>query len=121
MPYVCLNPEMHVGSVKGNGQCVAFVKECAHAPQAGNWKRGALVRGNLQLTRGTAIATFDAAGHYPNHAHGNHAAIYDGQDGQQIWVYDQYKGVSVAKRSIQFRGGHFPNPSRDGDAFYVIE
>jgi hypothetical protein len=121
MPYVCSNAAQYAGSIKGSGQCVAFVQICAGAPQAKVWKKGKRVRSNLTLPRGTAIATFDAMGRYPNNAHGNHAAIYDGQDASQIWVYDQYVGVTVSRRRILFWGGNFPNASRDGDAFFVID
>src|SRR5688572_12282694 len=98
MSYSCMRPDIHRGTVVDNGQCVRFVQICASVPHTSSWKAGAKVRGDINLPRGTAIATFDANGRYPNNASGNHAAIYDGQDDGGIWVWDQWKGVNVDRR-----------------------
>ncbi len=97
---------------------MAFVREAAKAPQTSEWKEGKKVRGN-DIPPGAAIATF-RDGKYPNEATGNHAAIYDGQDENGIFVWDQWKGQAVHRRHIKFRGGA-GSPSNDGDAFSVIE
>jgi hypothetical protein len=73
----------------------------------------------MSIQRGTAIATF-IDGKYPNQPHGNHAAVYISQDGNAIWVYDQWTGKGVHKRPIRFKGG-VGYASDDGDAYYVIE
>ncbi|HVO74275.1 MAG TPA: BPSL0067 family protein [Ignavibacteriaceae bacterium] len=121
MPYICLVPESYDGKKVGTGECVAFVQEAASAPNTSTWKKGAAVRGNLKISKGTAIATFDSAGKYANLKTGNHAAIYVSQDGIGIWVYDQWRAQgAVLKRQIRFKGGA-GSPSNDGDAFSVIE
>lgn len=121
MPYTCAQPENNEGKKVGNGQCVVFVQECTNAPNTALWRKGAKVRGNLSLRRGTAIATFDENGKYPNMATGNHAAIYVSQDGNGIRVYDQWVGQGAVKeRFIRFKNGG-GSPSNDGDSFFVIE
>jgi len=121
MAYRCLSPESYNGIRVGNGQCVTFVKECTGAPHTSAWRKGSLVKGNMDITKGTAIATFDANGKYPNHASGNHAAIYVGQDVNGIWVYDQWVLQGhVAKRQIRFKGTPGMQ-SNDGDDYYIVE
>jgi hypothetical protein len=107
-----------VGKSVGDGQCVAFVRGATGLPDHRSWKQGLPVKG-ASLPRGTAIATFDAEGKYPSHKTGNHAALYDGQDSQGIWVYDQWKNDKEAKpvhrRHIPSRNGVGPS-SNDGAA-----
>ncbi len=102
----------------GDCGCVAFVQVAARAPATSAWKEGKKVRGN-DILIGTAIATF-VDGKNPNKPTGNHAAIYDGQDKDGIWVWDQWKGQPVRRRHIRFKGGK-GSPSNDGDAFSIIE
>ena len=91
MPYVASDPDRYIGKPPvGTGECVPLVEDATGAPRAAQWSRGALVKGNTALARGTAIATFDAAGNYGNNRHGNHAAIYLGQDASGIQVVDQW-------------------------------
>jgi len=116
--FICSNPKDYGGKEVGDGQCVAFVQMAAGAPRTSDWKQGKKVRGN-EIPLGTAIATFKD-GKYSNNATGNHAAIYDGQDKEGIWVWDQWKGQPVHRRHIKFRGGK-GSSSNDGDAFSVIE
>jgi len=116
--FVCSDPSSYNKQVIGNGQCVQFVQECAGAPPSSQWKGGESVAGN-DIPLGTAIATFDDNGRYPNASTGNHAAIYDGQDQNGIWVYDQWKGQPVHRRFIPFRNGK-GSASNDGDAYSVI-
>jgi hypothetical protein len=120
--YFAARPEAFEGRVVGAGHCVDFVKAAAGAPQTSAWRKGRLVRGNPQIPRGTAIATFEADGTYTN-ASGNHAAIYLHQDERGIWVYDQWQGRPVHKRLIRFEGGSGSvrgSKSNDGKRFAVI-
>jgi hypothetical protein len=76
------------------------------------------------LAVGTAIATFDAGGHYPNNAHGNHAAIYLGQDAQGIRVVDQWVDRHGIHRSPAIRVLKFDDTkgaSDNGNKFNVVE
>ncbi len=109
----------------GTKQCVALIKKYADAPATSLWKEGAAVKGNLQLKKGTAIATF-VGGKYPNQSSGNHAAFYLSQDVAGLWVIDQWStSRTIQKRRLAFKGknkdGTFITPSNNGDAFSVIE
>jgi hypothetical protein len=131
MPYVCNDPDSYLTKVIGDGQCVSFVQIAAGAPGHQAWTEGKKIsKGDAPLAKGTAIATF-IDGKYPNHKHGNHAAIYIGQNEQGIQVYDQWvskdnhtgaiKYQPVHMRTIKFHvipGGSLSN---DGNAFSVIK
>jgi hypothetical protein len=121
MPYIATNPEHFVGRKVGTGQCVAYVQTAAHAPNTGSWRAGIKVMGSPPgvIAKGTVIATM-VDGQYPNHAHGNHAAIYLDHDVYGIRVLDQWVGQPVHYRTIHPHGGH-GDPSNDADAFYVVE
>jgi hypothetical protein len=121
MAYIAPHPEHYLHKSVGTGQCVAYVQAAAHAPNTGHWHAGIRVKGaNLgTIARGTVIATM-VDGHYPNHSHGNHAAIYLSHDSSGIQVLDQWLGHPVNYRTIHWHGGH-GNASNDGDAFYVVE
>jgi hypothetical protein len=122
-PYFAEHPEAFVGRVVGDGYCVKFVQVAAGAPITSEWRPGARIRGNPNVTPGTAIATFEGNGTYKSRT-GNHAAIYVSQDNVGLWVYDQYRGQPVHKRLIRFEGGRGSdkgNKSNDGDLFSVIE
>ena len=121
-PYLAAHPEAFEGRVVGGGHCVDFVQAAAGVPRTAAWRRGAGVRGNPQIPRGTAIGTFEADGTYTNQS-GNHAAIYLYQDHRGIWVYDQWQGRPVRKRLIRFEGGAGSgrgSESNDGKRFAVI-
>jgi len=119
MSYVSANYESFDGRVVGDGQCVAYVRTASGAPQTSDWAEGQKVKG-ATVAEGTAIATFQG-GSYTNSTNGNsHAAIYQSQDGQGLWVYDQWLGHSVQRRLIRFRDGA-TTPNNDGDAFSVID
>lgn len=107
-------------SAVGSGQCVALVQHWAGAPTTATWQQGIKVKGNGSIiSRGTVIATM-VDGHYPNHAHGNHAAIFLSEDANGIRVLDQWSGHSPSERVIHYRGGQ-GSASNDGDMFYVVE
>lgn len=113
--------------VVGTRQCVALVQKYAGAPVTSAWKQGESVLGNRTLKKGTAIATF-VNGRYPNHSHGNHAALFIRQVGDSIWIMDQWKGENktrISLRLIPSRGktkqGKFIRPSENAEAYSVIE
>ena len=76
MAYVAINARAFVGRSVGDGQCVAYAMAAAIMPHTPAWRRGALVKGNMRIAAGTAIATFDGNGRYGSHADGrSHVAI----------------------------------------------
>ena len=92
-----------------------------------SWRQGEPVVGNNSLAKGIAIATF-VNGRYPNHSHGNHAALFLKQGTKGIWVMDQWKNPkkkTISSRFIPCRGktksGKFIHASDNADAFFVIE
>ena len=130
MPYVADNPESLAGIPSvGSGECVALVQQAAGAPVTRNWNKGALVKGNTAIKPGTAIATFDDAGKYANHRHGNHAAIYLGQDARGIQVIDQWNATDPvthqrrphppSRRTISFNDKK--GAQDNGNKFSVIQ
>ena len=118
MAFIAKDPEKYAGQVVGNGHCVIYVQKTSGAPHTSEWKEGEKVRG-ADIPKDTAIATF-IDGVYPSHAHGNHAAIYVGQNDEGLVVWDQWVGQPVHMRTIHFKGGE-GSPSNDCDAFSVIE
>jgi hypothetical protein len=124
MPYVSQNydsnPAAQLGTWVGDppyhGQCVSYVKAVTPAlPATSEWGKGDLVKGSLNLVKGTVIATFDADGHYFGHA-----AIYEGQTSKGINVVDQWitpPAQPIHRRLIRF-GAH--GISNNGDNFYVV-
>lgn len=99
------------------------MEQASGAPLTSQWKKGAKVRGDLTIHPGTAIATFDSNGKYTNSTDGtSHGAIYVGQNGVGLLVWDQWKGQPVHQRTIRFQdGAPGVKPVNDGDAFYVVE
>jgi hypothetical protein len=119
--YIAAHPEHYLHKSVGTGECVALVQAAAHAPNTGSWSAGLKVdkAGQGTIQKGTVIATM-VAGQYPNHKHGNHAAIYLSHDVNGIQVIDQWHGHAAGYRTIHWHGGH-GNASNDGDMFYVVE
>jgi hypothetical protein len=127
--YFSINPQIcdqNVGKVLGSGenvgQCAAGVQELfekANNPlkKTNTWKKGELVRGNKNIPKGTAIATFDNNGKY-----WTHAAVYEGQNQKGIQVWDQWVGHAWSKRTINFNDdpNNYVDPSNDGNCFYTI-
>jgi hypothetical protein len=133
MPYTIHDPRsLEKKPLIGGGNCVDLVKGVVPGLKGlstATWRRGAHVVDAKGLIPGTAIATFDERGRYPNHDHGNHAAIFVASAGASIWVMDQWKNDPhrpwVAMRLI-YPGRHKPDgslvdPSNSAEAFYVIE
>jgi hypothetical protein len=116
----------------GHTECVSFVQQAANAPVTKNWSPGIHVMDVKpgQITRGTAIATFDEDGRYPLKG-AKHAAIYLSQDSTGIQVLDQWKdkgkkGIpheipGVSERKIYFGKPEKTRRSNRGEAFYIIE
>jgi hypothetical protein len=121
MAYVANNAEHYVGKKVGTGQCVALVQAVSMAPNTGSWHAGVQVLHSTPgtITKGTIIATM-VDDHYPNHAHGNHAAIYLSHDSNGIYVIDQWVGQPAHYRTIHNHGDQ-GNPSNDAMRFYVVE
>ena len=122
MPFVAPSPGHYLGTVVGDGHCVAFVRAAATAPHTSTWVEGdAVWQCAAELRPGTAIATFDAAGKYANATDGSsHAAIFISADDDGMTVYDQWKLHPVAMRVIRSKDGAKP-ACDDADAYAVIE
>ncbi len=110
----------------GNGQCAVFVQHVTGAPNVHQWRKGMKVLGNGHLIpQGTAIATFDSHGHYPNMSHGNHAALFVSENGHSITVIDQYHGkhshTPGISRYSHMGTGNDHNMTGDPNFYYVIE
>ena len=106
-----------VGDPPYYGQCVSYVKAVVPGlPATSQWRKGVPVKGHLNITKGTVIATFNENNQY----HG-HAAIYESQTPQGIHVVDQWitpPPQPIHRRLIRF-GAH--GISNDGNNFYVVE
>ena len=112
------NPDCYVND-KGNHECVEFIRQTTGAPSTRCWRPGNKVRGQKDIPKGTAIATF-RDGRYSKHA-----AIYLGQDDFAIWVLDQWNGKGkVTRRPIGFPTGKEKLPVKEqnnGDLYFVID
>jgi hypothetical protein len=119
MPFVAAHPERYVGTVVGNGHCVAYVRAAADVPHTSSWRRGNPVRGRNHAS-GTAIATFHGD-RYANATDGSsHAAILIEVTGAGVRCLDQWLGRPVTERTIRFKAGD-GLPCDDGDAYHVVE
>ena len=111
-------------SAAGKTECAEFVRQVTGAPSTLAWIKGLHVAGAAvgAIERGTAIATFDAAGNYPNDGQGKHAAIYLEHNADRILVLDQWNlQGEVKQRPIRFHTAMGTSRSNDGSTFYVIE
>ena len=96
-PFVSSNYDKYTEKV-GDGYCAPFVQSITAVGNTGTWEAGEKLSSRPQIAPGTAIATFNAKGKYPNEPKGNHAAIFVnyGTDPKKpekegFWVYDQYR------------------------------
>ncbi len=106
----------------GSGQCVGLVQAATGTPVTSLWRKGPKAKGSSKIPVGTAIATFDTEGNYPNHATGNHAALFVSVSDKGIVVVDQWAAKDPARpsrRTLRFRGGE-GSASNDGDQFSVV-
>ena len=126
-PFVVTDPIRYANEpLIGDGDCVALVRAAApDLPKTSLWRPGDNVFGNRSIQEGTVIATF-VGDQYPNKPHGNHAAIYLGQDKGGIWVVDQFlygrggvKMTSSQRRYIQVKEWG-TDPSNNARAFSVV-
>ena len=118
----------------GKGECVDIIKVFVpglKGKSTTTWRAGAWVMeaGNT-IRRGTAIATFDKDGRFPQHRSGQHAAIVLRVMPSGIWVVDQWRSKRIiTKRLIRIPPPHhqrnpdgsFPDASNNALAFRVIE
>jgi hypothetical protein len=117
--FVSTQHDRYLGSVAGDGHCVAFVREVTGAPHTAAWRRGALVRGGSHPS-GALIATFDEDGRYANATDGSsHAAVLISVTAAGLVVTDQWRGQPVAVRTIRFKGGQGP-ACDDADRYHVV-
>lgn len=118
-----LKPWERRSTLVGNGQCAVLVQQASGAPLTSLWRKGPKVKGNTAVPVGTAIATFDDQGLYPNHRTGNHAALFVSVNDHGIVVLDQWATKThpqaPSQRTIRYRNGS-GDPSNDGDQFWVI-
>lgn len=130
MPYRLQIPEEDVfgkgkfQNAHGKTECAEFIRQATGAPSTGTWKKGLKVSDAKpgDISRGTAIATFDKDGNYPTDRLGKHAAIYLSQSPASIQVLDQWNDQGeVKKRSIMYNRPEGTRRSNDANTFYVIE
>lgn len=122
MSFIAENPSSFAGKAVGTGQCVAFVETAAKTPNTSQWIAGTKVQGDTNIAPGTAIASFDPDGLYGNHTDGrSHAAIYMGQNGVGLQVWDQWLHQPVHQRTIYFRPAGNGLNVNNGTCFSVIE
>jgi hypothetical protein len=111
----------------GTKHCVQLLQVYASAPPTALWEEGELVWGNINIAKGTAIATF-VNGKYESKNTGNHAAFYLSQDENGISMMDQWKSDSskpkVSSRYLRKKGkntdGTFTDPSNNAEAYSII-
>ena len=113
-------------NAEGHTECVEFIRQTLHAPSTSQWCKGDKITrlgatGTDPIKIGTAIATF-VNGIYPQFGNtGKHAAIYIGQNADEIQVLDQWRAQGkVLPRTIPWKPRR-PGSSNDGNAFSVIE
>ena len=119
----------------GSGECVDLIKEYVRSLRSrstATWRAGDwIMEAGTSIRKGTAIATFDKDGRYPQQRTGQHAALVVRVMGSGIWVVDQWRnnGGKITKRLIRIpppgqqrnADGSFANASNNALAFRVIE
>jgi hypothetical protein len=107
---------------EGHAECVEFIRQTLGAPSTPHWRAGKkIVKGDLTISIGTAIATF-VNGKYPQDGStGKHAAIYLGQTAEGILVLDQFKKQGAVQPRTIYWVSRTPGASNDGNGFSVIE
>lgn len=118
--FIASHPERYLGTVVGNGHCVAFVRRVSDVPHTSLWRRGALVNDLEPPPINAIVATFDAHGRYANALDGSsHAAVFLSRHDAGIEVIDQWVGQPVHYRTIRFRQGQ-GHAANDADRFFVV-
>lgn len=122
-PAAPLDKDKWVDDGKGNelGQCVSLVKflipELRGVSASHGWTKGLPAFGNGAIQPGTAIATFNAAGHYFGHA-----AIYVSQDAEGMTVIDQWvtpPAKAIGSRQLKADPKH--TGKNNAKNYYVVE
>lgn len=117
--FIARDPERVLGTVIGDGHCIAYVRSVSDAPQTALWRQGAAVSARTPVN--AIIATFNSQGRYANAVDGSsHAAVFLFCHAQGIDVLDQWVGQAVHRRTIRFRQGQ-GNAANDADRFCVVE
>src|SRR5208283_3766695 len=116
--FAAVNYSQYLGQSVGSGQCAVLVE--AADPSVGltaTWVQGASVQGNTSLAPGTIIATFGPNGTYTGLQDGSaHAAVYLGQNDQDIQVMDQWAGHAAGTTTIPWNSSaSFPISSGSND------
>ncbi|MDR6841213.1 BPSL0067 family protein [Pseudoxanthomonas sacheonensis] len=90
----------------GDTHCAELIKHrrVFDAAPTWEWRAGRPIVPGMQIEVGTAIATFDENGRYPS-GDVKHAAIFIAfsQDGNGIYVLDQWDGTSLQYRDLPWR------------------
>jgi copper chaperone CopZ len=118
----------------GRGECVDLIKEFVprlKGKSTATWRAGVWVmEAGSSIRKGTAIATFDKDGRFPQNHSGQHAALVVSVTPLGIWVVDQWRTKArITKRLIRVPpqgqernpDGSFSNRSNNALAFQVIE
>ncbi|EDS5972588.1 BPSL0067 family protein [Salmonella enterica subsp. enterica] len=110
---------------KGNDQCVTLIKvvipELSRRTTS-TWHQGEQVLDNTNIAKGTAIATFDEQGVYPNRPSGNHAALYLGQNASGTLIMEQWtKELKIHKKRVRVNLDERVPMTRRAATYYVIE
>lgn len=114
-------PELNIGTVIGDGHCVALVRYAADLGHTSSWRRGVRVL-DAAVAPGTIIATFTDEGTYGNATDGSsHAAIFLAETARgSIRVIDQWKGRACSERVIRDKGGVGPAVD-DASRYFCVE
>ena len=106
----------------GSGECVAACRKFADLPNSSQWTAGPKVTDSLNLEPGTAIATFDKNGLYPQTDAPKNSAIYMGRGAQgSIFVLDQWNpGHPPTVRELR-PSGSFPSNNPSGYSVIYLE
>ena len=106
--------EMKNGQI-GSGECVAACTHFANLPGSNLLKAGPAVMDKPNLEPGTAIATFNSNGRYPQTDVPKNSAIYLGRGARgSIWILDQWNpGHPPTPREV-LPSGSFPSNNPNG-------
>jgi len=105
-------------------QCVGLVKKYSACGATGTWQQGALVKKTKDVAKGTAIATFDANGHYASKAKGNHACFFIEFVGELGFrVLEQHvkpRPEQIQQRLIRYQEGEHISRSDNANCYSII-
>ena len=120
LPFVAQSPSSFLGQVIGSGEQPDFCETAAGAPHTALWRRGAQVKGTMNIKPGTVIATFDQDGTFGNRTDGrSNCALYLSQNETGIIALQQWIGHPAAERLIKFGQDH-ASPANNGDDYFLV-